>query len=469
MGEKKGSKPQAAQTSSPETEPETYRAGKTIMLGFTGSIGSGCTFLSEGLDQSLGSDGYYYRLSRYIYDSLEAQGITSPSTAQLQDEGNRLRREYGLQYLVEQCIDDITKDQEADRFNENSVILIDGLRNTGEVQTLRTSPNFYLISVHADRDIRKDRLVGPKPKRFTSEEEFDVADRRDFQEGDLAWGQKVQLCNDAADIIVNNEEPLPEGSAKREQFFSDFKTRYLTVMKAIRDGTYVPDMAPSMDEVLMTMAFCASRRSSCEKRKVGAVVAHVKEFPSLAGAVKRPEDDKRYQVISSGYNEVPLGTPPCRLSAEEECYRDSAKRGISGLFKHCPSCGRELPPEVIHDYHRIADHSCDCGVRLKECLPGTGEERGRLLDMCRALHAEENAILGLSGTCKSGDGELVLYTTTFPCNLCANKIVEAGIKTVVYAEPYPMKEAKDILRLGGVTPRKFEGVKSTAYFRIYPS
>ncbi|MBL7141277.1 MAG: hypothetical protein ISS74_10250 [Planctomycetes bacterium] len=468
MGKKKTRKPQIAKPPPAEVQADIYRAGRTIMLGFTGSIGSGCTFLSEGLRDSLGSDGHYYRLSRYIYESLRDQGIHVPTTAQLQNEGNRLRKERGLQYLVERCSEDITQDEEAGKFNENSVILIDGLRNTGEVQTLRTMSNFYLISVHADRDTRKDRLVGTG-KRFAAAGDFDVADRRDFEEGDMAWGQKVQLCNDAADIIVNNEDALTKGTAERERFFSHFKTRYLTVMRAIRNGAYVPDAAPSIDEVLMTMAFCASRRSSCMKRKVGAVVAYIRQFESLAGKVKRLEDDKRYQVISSGHNEVPLGTPPCRLSPDEECYRDAAKWGISALFKHCPSCGKELPADVADDYDRIAEYSCECGVGLKECLPGTGEKRGRLLDMCRALHAEENAILGLSGTCKSGDGELVLYTTTFPCNLCANKIVEAGIKTVVYAEPYPMKEAKEILRLGGVTPKKFEGVKSTAYFRIYPS
>ena len=87
--------------------------------------------------------------------------------------------------------------------------------------------------------------------------------------------------------------------------------------------------------------------------------------------------------------------------------------------------------------------------------------------MCRALHAEENAILGLSGVVKPRKGELVLYTTTFPCNLCANKIIAAGIKTVYYAEPYTMKEAKELLVKIGVDIKKFEGIKSIAYFRLY--
>ncbi len=89
------------------------------------------------------------------------------------------------------------------------------------------------------------------------------------------------------------------------------------------------------------------------------------------------------------------------------------------------------------------------------------------MDVCRALHAEENAILGLAGVAKTGKGELVLYTTTFPCNLCANKIIAAGIKTVYYAEPYTMRESKELLEKCGVEVKKFEGIKSSAYFRLY--
>lgn len=92
---------------------------------------------------------------------------------------------------------------------------------------------------------------------------------------------------------------------------------------------------------------------------------------------------------------------------------------------------------------------------------------GKLLDMCRALHAEENALLHLTKISGQNPNNLVLYTTTYPCNLCANKIVAAGIKNVVYADPYTMKEAEKILEAGGVKTVKFEGIKSSAFFRLY--
>ena len=65
------------------------------------------------------------------------------------------------------------------------------------------------------------------------------------------------------------------------------------------------------------------------------------------------------------------------------------------------------------------------------------------------------------------DKSLVFYATIQPCNLCANKIVSAGIKKVVFAEPYTMKEAAEILVNGDVELERFNGVKSNAFFKRY--
>jgi deoxycytidylate deaminase len=92
----------------------------------------------------------------------------------------------------------------------------------------------------------------------------------------------------------------------------------------------------------------------------------------------------------------------------------------------------------------------------------------RMLDYCRALHAEENAILNLAKNGRSVPlHECCLYTTTYPCRLCANKIVNIGLKRIVYLEPYPDQEAKHILKTAGVSDDLFEGVTFKAYFRIY--
>ena len=90
----------------------------------------------------------------------------------------------------------------------------------------------------------------------------------------------------------------------------------------------------------------------------------------------------------------------------------------------------------------------------------------KLLERCRVLHGEESAILNLVGH-GVDMSKTTMYVTTFPCNLCANKIVQAGIKKIVYFEPYPVKEAKEILKIGNVHAEPFEGVTFRAFFKFF--
>jgi len=177
----------------------------------------------------------------------------------------------------------------------------------------------------------------------------------------------------------------------------------------------------------------------------------------------------KFQIISSGYNEVPLGTDPCKFSEYEMCYREYRKKELADKITHCPRCGEQIPDEVISDLKSLSGYRCsNCQINIANTyLPGGSQYSGKMLDICRALHGEEMAIIGLAGISKPNEGDLVLYTTTFPCNLCANKIVAAGIRRVWYAEPYTMEESKNILVKGNVDVLKFQGVKSTAYFRLY--
>ena len=172
----------------------------------------------------------------------------------------------------------------------------------------------------------------------------------------------------------------------------------------------------------MAMAYSNSLRSSCLKRKVGAVII-----------------DSKGSVFSSGYNEVPFLERPC-LSEYGDCYRSVSKKGIEDLFKD----GQD--------------------VLRKNVM-----KKVKLLEKCRALHAEENAILNVArfGSTVALEGA-TLYTTTYPCNLCANKIAQVGgIRKVVYYEPYPVKEAKEILEKAGIQQEMFEGITFNAYFRVF--
>jgi deoxycytidylate deaminase len=94
--------------------------------------------------------------------------------------------------------------------------------------------------------------------------------------------------------------------------------------------------------------------------------------------------------------------------------------------------------------------------------------RDRAMSKCTALHAEETAILNSAGRTLE---DCTLYTTTFPCFTCAQKIVFAGIKKIVYVESYPdldsIKLFDKVKDISGLRLIKFEGIKARAYHRAF--
>ena len=60
---------------------------------------------------------------------------------------------------------------------------------------------------------------------------------------------------------------------------------------------------------------------------------------------------------------------------------------------------------------------------------------GEKTELCKACHAEQNAIISAARYGSSIDGS-TLYCTTQPCIICAKMIVNAGIKRIVYNEDY---------------------------------
>jgi deoxycytidylate deaminase len=86
------------------------------------------------------------------------------------------------------------------------------------------------------------------------------------------------------------------------------------------------------------------------------------------------------------------------------------------------------------------------------------------MQLCTAIHAEERAILSLNGRDARGG---TLYTTTFPCFQCARKVIDHGIKTVVYVEAYPIKAAYELLIDNDVQVVPFQGFKARAFNLVY--
>ncbi len=127
----------------------------------------------------------------------------------------------------------------------------------------------------------------------------------------------------------------------------------------------------------MEMAQVASKRSTCMRRSVGAVIVK----------------DKR--LLATGYN----GTP----------------RGMA----HCEEVG--------------------C-LRTKLNVPS-----GKMHELCRGIHAEQNAVIQAAVHGVSVDGG-TLYCTHQPCVVCTKILINAGIRRIVYANPYPDELAENMMK-----------------------
>jgi len=97
-------------------------------------------------------------------------------------------------------------------------------------------------------------------------------------------------------------------------------------------------------------------------------------------------------------------------------------------------------------------HCEDVGCLREKLKVPSGERH----ELCRGLHAEQNAIIQAAKTGISLEGA-IMYVTNYPCFICAKMIINSGIKKVVYKKGYPDKEAKDFLKKSGIEMVKLEG------------
>lgn len=148
-------------------------------------------------------------------------------------------------------------------------------------------------------------------------------------------------------------------------------------------------MRPDWDQYFMEMAEIAKTRSTCCRRKVGAVIV------------------KNKRILSTGYNGAPSGTPHC---LDIGCMREKLK----------------IPSGQRHE-------------------------------LCRGLHAEQNAIIQAAyhGVCIEGS---TLYATLQPCILCAKMAINAGIKKIVFKGSYPDELSMEMLKEAGIKLIQFDDI-----------
>lgn len=401
-----------------------------IIVGLTGRFGAGCTTTYNLLIQEFDFKGF--SLSNHLRKIAQEDKkyIKLPEKykrSYLQNLGDKLRKNNNQAYLARISIDDIKK------INNNFDIVVDSFKNPSEINEFRKEfTNFYLFAIDTETEIRWQRS---KDKYDKDMKIFDTDDERDKGTDDEPFeGQQVKTCMRISDILINSEKPFfnldGNSNPKAIEEYGQKIKGYIDLIK--KPGI----VTPSLDELYMHEASSISLRSMCLKRQVGAIIVR-----------NGDEAEKGSYIIASGCNNVPYGETSC--VELKGCFRDKQKNEIIEKIKYCSNCGTKI--------NSVSIICQKCGEEIY--IP-------KLFDICRAVHAEEEAILQAAKLGISVAGT-TLFTTTHPCLLCSKKIINSGIKNIVYLESYPMIQSIDMLTNCKINRKKFEGVTSRVFNKLF--
>ena len=126
---------------------------------------------------------------------------------------------------------------------------------------------------------------------------------------------------------------------------------------------------------------------------------------------------------------------------------------------------RQVGAVVVKDKRLLTSGYNGAPQGLAHCLEvGCLRERlgvasGERHELCRGMHAEQNAIVqaALHGVSIAGS---TLYCTHQPCSACSKMIINAGIRRIVYEYPYPDELSRDLLAEAGVACECFTEIEN---------
>ncbi|MEX0616951.1 MAG: AAA family ATPase [Candidatus Woykebacteria bacterium] len=168
-----------------------------MIIGVVGSLGVGKSTLVEYLVSEKGFTSF--RLSNVIREKYGKQDM---SREELQDGGNALRKKFGQSVLADETWEKIKE--------EDKNVVIDGLRNTGEVEFFRSKGRVYLISIGAPKKVRFERMKERSSERDPKNwQEFLKMDTRDLDES-FDFGQQTLKMMQIADFKLKNDGTIKE-------------------------------------------------------------------------------------------------------------------------------------------------------------------------------------------------------------------------------------------------------------------
>lgn len=218
-----------------------------MIIGLTGTNAAGKGTVVDFLKEK----GFeHYTARGFLTKELEKSN-RPVDRANMQDLANELRAQHGPAYIVEQLY-------EQARNSKNAVI--ESIRCPGEIVSLRQKPGFLLFGVDAEPLTRYQRAIAraSETDREMTYAQF-IADEQKEKDNKEPFKQNLTKCLEEADVFFLNEgtpKELAEKIAKNTSFDAQ---GYLT-------------RRPTWDEIFMNETYTWAARSTCLRRKVGAVI-----------------------------------------------------------------------------------------------------------------------------------------------------------------------------------------------------
>jgi len=415
-----------------------------LFFGFCSPVGVDNVKARDLLINCLKKYGYtseYFKVTT-LMKSIRPKDIELKETP-LEDKydsyikyANRLREvtelDWGLSVLCCTAVRNFRRNEhvrrnekpDPDVYIPKTAYIFDQFKREEEINVLRQiySQLFVVISVYSEKKNRMERLISRIASDHSdarpSEEHASIAAdliKRDQHEEGALHGQRLEDAFSSADLFLNIDDP--EGSEK-------LLTRFLDALFGSNA------VSPTHDEYGIYAAQNAALRSLDLSRQVGAAIF-----------------SESNEVITFGCNEVPKALGGTYWTGDPGDARDMKKGSDSNerikksflvdFTKRLSKAGF-LKGEIKEmDVARFILKETDRGGSLRDA------QVMDLLEFGRMIHAEMSAICDAARTGRTLKNA-VLYCTTFPCHLCAKHIVAAGIKRVVYIEPFPKSYAEHL-------------------------
>jgi deoxycytidylate deaminase len=520
------------------TGPPTQRPGTELFIGLIGAVGTDLGKVVQVLSKSLASVGYstvrvstrkgeegeppnnirlaklMRRIKKYksLPNSPVDEYINSHMTA-----GDDLRKQTGrddalailaIEDIVEERIDAKEKGLLVEGVIPHRAYVLQSLKNPEESKTLREvyGDGFLLLGAYSPHDNRRDylaRRIAESKSDFPVETHLPKAEeliQRDQEEPGISHGQNVRGIFHRADVFVD---------ASDNESLGQSVSRFVELLFGNTFHT------PTKDEYGMFHAQAAALRSAEPGRQVGAAVATpqgdivavgVNEVPSAEGGLYWCGDDpdgrefnwaqqSGNDCVESNHKQIRNLITDTLKHLKSNGWLVASKSALTSqalvdlaLSGEKPLSGipRETFEKVI-DYLKqeqwldaekakmelpqLVDRALN---RTSPAIPKSAQIRN-LIEFGRAVHAEMAALIDAARRGVSVSG-CTMYVTTFPCHLCARHIVAAGIRRLVYIEPYAKSRTADLYPdsiaieqkpCGKVQFEPFVGIAPRQYMKLF--